>query len=46
MLDSDSVGFFFTKAPAANRMEFHVRGLEAHAGICPEKEINAIKVSR
>jgi tripeptide aminopeptidase len=45
VLDSDSVGFLFTKAPAANRMEFRVYGLEAHAGICPEKGINAIKVA-
>jgi len=45
VLDSDSVGFLFTKAPAANRMEFRVHGLEAHAGICPEKGINAIKVA-
>ena len=45
VLDSDSVGFLFTKAPAANRMEFHIHGLEAHAGVCPEKGINAIKVA-
>jgi tripeptide aminopeptidase len=45
VLDSDSVGFLFTKAPAANRMEFHVHGLEAHAGVCPEKGIDAIKVA-
>jgi tripeptide aminopeptidase len=45
VLDSDSVGFLFTKAPAANRMEFRVHGLEAHAGVCPEKGINAIKVA-
>jgi tripeptide aminopeptidase len=45
VLDSDSVGFLFTRAPAANRMEFHIRGLEAHAGICPEKGISAIKVA-
>ena len=45
VLDSDSVGFLFTRAPAANRMEFHVYGLEAHAGVCPEKGINAIKVA-
>jgi tripeptide aminopeptidase len=45
VLDSDSVGYLFTKAPAANRMEFHVYGLEAHAGVCPEKGINAIKVA-
>jgi tripeptide aminopeptidase len=45
VLDSDSVGFLFTKAPAANRMEFRVFGLEAHAGVCPERGINAIKVA-
>jgi tripeptide aminopeptidase len=45
VLDSDSVGFLFTKAPAANRMEFQVHGLEAHAGVCPEKGVNAIKVA-
>jgi tripeptide aminopeptidase len=45
VLDSDSVGFLFTKAPAANRLEFHVHGLEAHAGVCPEKGISAVKVA-
>jgi tripeptide aminopeptidase len=45
VLDSDSVGFLFTRAPAANRIEFHVRGLAAHAGVCPEKGINAIQVA-
>jgi len=45
VLDSDSVGFLFTRAPAANRMEFHVHGLEAHAGVCPENGISAVKVA-
>jgi tripeptide aminopeptidase len=45
VLDSDSVGFLFIKAPAANRMQFHVHGLEAHAGVCPEKGVNAIEVA-
>jgi tripeptide aminopeptidase len=45
VLDSDSVGFLFTRAPAANRMEFRIHGLEAHAGVCPEKGISAIKVA-
>jgi tripeptide aminopeptidase len=45
VLDSDSVGFLFTQAPAANRMEFHITGLEAHAGVCPEKGISAIQVA-
>jgi len=45
VLDSDSVGFLFTKAPAANRIEFRIHGLEAHAGVCPEKGISAVKVA-
>jgi tripeptide aminopeptidase len=45
VLDSDSVGFLFTKAPAANRFEFIVHGLEAHAGVCPEKGISAIQIA-
>ena len=45
VLDSDSVGFLFTKAPAANRMEFRIHGLEAHAGVCPERGISAVKVT-
>ena len=45
VLDSDSVGFLFTKGPAANRMEFRVHGLGAHGGMCPEKGINAIQVA-
>jgi tripeptide aminopeptidase len=45
VLDSDSVGFLFTKAPAANRFEFLIRGLEAHAGVCPEKGVSAIQIA-
>jgi len=45
VLDSDAVGFLFTKAPAANRIEFIVHGLEAHAGVCPENGISAIRVA-
>ena len=45
VLDSDSVGFLFTKGPASNRMEFRVHGLGAHGGMCPEKGINAIQVA-
>jgi tripeptide aminopeptidase len=45
VLDSDSVGYLFTKAPAKKRMEFHVYGFEAHAGACPERGINAIQVA-
>jgi len=45
VLDSDSSGYLVTKAPASNRVEFRVRGREAHAGVCPEKGVNAIKVA-
>lgn len=45
VLDSDSVGFLFTRAPAANRLEFEIEGLAAHAGMCPEKGINAIQIA-
>ena len=45
VLDSDSIGFLITQAPAVNHMEFEVHGLEAHAGICPERGISAIQVA-
>ena len=45
VLDSDSIGFLFTRAPAANRLEFEVEGLAAHAGVCPEKGISAIQIA-
>ncbi|MEK7379178.1 MAG: M20/M25/M40 family metallo-hydrolase, partial [Candidatus Binatota bacterium] len=45
VLDSGLVGYLFTRAPAANRMEFSIHGLEAHAGVCPEKGISAIQVA-
>lgn len=45
VLDSDDVGYLFTKAPSANHMEFVINGLEAHAGVCPERGISAIRVA-
>lgn len=45
VLDSDSIGFLITKAPAVNHLEFEVHGLEAHAGICPERGISAFQVA-
>jgi tripeptide aminopeptidase len=45
VLDSDAVGFLFTRAPAANGMQFVVHGQEAHAGMAPERGISAIKVA-
>jgi tripeptide aminopeptidase len=45
VLDSDAPGYLFTRAPAANHLEFVVHGLEAHAGMAPEEGINAIEVA-
>ena len=45
VLDSDDIGYLFTRAPSSDHMEFVVHGLEAHAGVCPENGISAIKVA-
>jgi tripeptide aminopeptidase len=45
VLDSDAVGFLFTRAPASNVMEFTIHGHEAHAGMAPEHGISAIQVA-
>src|SRR5437868_3949417 len=45
VLDSDSPGFLFTRAPAANAIHVRVHGLEAHAGMAPEKGMNAIQIA-
>jgi tripeptide aminopeptidase len=45
VLDCDGVHELITRAPGANRMQFTVHGLEAHAGIAPEQGISAIKVA-
>ena len=45
VLDCDGVGELITRAPAANRMQFTVLGLEAHAGIAPERGLSAIRVA-
>ncbi len=43
--DSDSPGYLFVRAPGANVLRFTVKGLEAHAGMAPERGISAIKVA-
>ena len=45
VLDSDAPGYLFTRAPASNHLTFTVHGLEAHAGMAPERGINAIQVA-
>lgn len=45
VLDVDGVCELVVQAPAANTLAFTVHGLEAHAGVCPEQGISAIKVA-
>ena len=45
ILDCDGVDELITRAPAANRMQFTVHGLEAHAGLAPEQGISAVQVA-
>jgi tripeptide aminopeptidase len=45
VLDVDGVCELITRAPAANRLTFTVTGLEAHAGICPERGLSAIQIT-
>jgi len=45
VLDVDGVCELITRAPAANRLSFTVTGLEAHAGICPERGMSAIQIA-
>ena len=45
VLDVDGVCELITRAPAANRMSFTVHGLAAHAGICPEQGMSAIRIA-
>lgn len=45
VLDCDGVDELIVQGPAANKLLFTVHGLEAHAGLCPEQGISAIKVA-
>jgi tripeptide aminopeptidase len=45
VLDVDGACELIVRAPAADKMAFTVHGLEAHAGVCPEQGISAIKVA-
>ncbi len=44
-LDSHHVGRLSIGAPSQNSLKFVVRGKESHAGVAPEKGINAIRVA-
>lgn len=45
VLDSSNPDRLIHRAPAANRLDFTIHGLEAHAGVAPEKGINAIRIA-
>ncbi len=45
VLDSSTPERLVVRCPSANNIEFKIHGLEAHAGLCPENGINAIKVA-
>jgi tripeptide aminopeptidase len=45
VLDVDGVCELITRAPAANYLTVTVRGLAAHAGICPEQGLSAIQMA-
>lgn len=45
VFDSDEPGVLFTKAPAANHLEWRITGRAAHAGVAPERGLSAIKVA-
>ena len=45
VLDSDSPGFLFTRAPGANAIHVRVHGLAAHAGMAPDKGLSAIQIA-
>jgi len=45
VLDSCPADSLFTRGPAADKLEFTVHGLAAHAGVCPEEGLNAIKIA-
>ena len=45
VFDSDSPGYLFVRAAGAQGLRFTVRGLEAHAGMAPERGLSAIRIA-
>jgi tripeptide aminopeptidase len=43
--DSDAPGYLVVRAPSAVSISFTVQGLEAHAGVAPERGLSAIKIA-
>jgi tripeptide aminopeptidase len=44
-LDSSGIDHVIVGAPAANKIEIQLKGLAAHAGLCPEAGINALTLA-
>ncbi|NOR26017.1 MAG: M20/M25/M40 family metallo-hydrolase [Desulforhopalus sp.] len=44
-LDSSGINHVVIGAPAANRITIEIKGMAAHAGLCPEAGINALTVA-
>jgi tripeptide aminopeptidase len=44
-LDSTGIDLVIVGAPAANKIEIEIKGLAAHAGLCPEAGINALALA-
>ncbi|MCW8860549.1 MAG: M20/M25/M40 family metallo-hydrolase, partial [Deltaproteobacteria bacterium] len=44
-LDTTGIDIVINRAPAANRFNIDIFGLEAHAGVCPEQGISAIQIA-
>ena len=44
-LDSCGIDQVIVGAPAANKIKVEIRGLAAHAGLCPEAGINALTIA-
>jgi tripeptide aminopeptidase len=43
--DSDAPGYLVVRAPSSVGIRFTVKGLEAHAGVAPERGLSAIKIA-
>ncbi len=44
-LDSSGIDHVVVGAPAANKIDIKIKGLAAHAGLCPEAGINALALT-
>lgn len=44
-LDSTGIDYVVIGAPAANKLKVEIKGLAAHAGLCPEAGINALALA-